>query len=192
MNKDKLNDLNSIDIMSFLSSMQNMQSMQKVSKPKKNKKSTRCTIKEEDNVYIKECTEEGCEDGEECEAGAKVSDKTLKGDGVIKNVENIKEDEEDDEDDDDEDEDDEDDDDEDEDDEDDEDEEDEDDEDEDDDEEDEDEEDEEDCDVGMSSEDLYNIFNNFFADEYGVSIATSLSNIAFELNKLNKNLKSKK
>ena len=44
----------------------------------------------------------------------------------------------------------------------------------------------------MNSEDLYNIFNNFFADEYGVSIATSLSNIAFELNKLNKNLKSKK
>jgi hypothetical protein len=186
MNKDKLNDLNSIDIMSFLSSMQNMQSMQsmqKVSKPKKNKKSTRCTIKEEDNVYIKECTEEGCEDGEECEAGAKVSDKTLKGNGAIKNVENIKE--EDDEDEDDEDEDDDEDDEDDEDD-------DEDDEDEEDDEDDDEEDDEEDCDVGMSSEDLYNIFNNFFADEYGVSIATSLSNIAFELNKLNKNLKSKK
>ena len=29
-------------------------------------------------------------------------------------------------------------------------------------------------------------------NEYGVTIATSLSNIAFELNKLNKNLKSKK
>jgi hypothetical protein len=44
----------------------------------------------------------------------------------------------------------------------------------------------------LTVDDLYNVFNNFFTDEYGVSIATSLSNIAFELNKLNKNLKSKK
>ena len=54
MNKDN------IDIMAFLSSMQGMQGMQgmqKMSKIKKNKKSSRCTIKEEDNVYIKECDE---------------------------------------------------------------------------------------------------------------------------------------
>ena len=47
MNKDSLNN---IDIMSFLNSMQGLQ---KLSKSKKSKKSSRCTIKEEDNVYIK-------------------------------------------------------------------------------------------------------------------------------------------
>ena len=69
---------------------------------------------------------------------------------------------------------------------------DEDDEDDEDDDEDDEEEHEMELEEGFTSEDLYNVFNNFFADEYGVSIATSLSNIAFELNKLNKNLKSKK
>jgi hypothetical protein len=53
MNKDNFNN---IDIMSFLNSMQSMQSAQRT-KPKKSKKSSRCTIKEEDNVYINECDE---------------------------------------------------------------------------------------------------------------------------------------
>ena len=185
MNKDNFNN---IDIMSFLNSMQSMQSMQRTKSSKKSKKSSRCTIKEEDNVYINECDENE-------KITKKDTDEEQDGDNeVIKNIEKVEEVDEDDEDDEDDDEDDEDDED---DDEDDEDEDDEDDDDEEDDEDDEDEEDddeEEDAGVeeGFTSEDLYNVFNNFFADEYGVSIATSLSNIAFELNKLNKNLKSKK
>jgi len=150
--------------------------MQKMSKIKKNKKSSRCTIKEEDNVYIKECDE---------------NETDTKDEDVIKNIENIEETKNDAEDDDDDDEDDEDEEDE----EDDEDDEDDDEDDEDDDEDDEDdEEDEEEYagEQGLTADDLYNVFNNFFTDEYGVSIATSLSNIAFELNKLNKNPKSKK
>ena len=73
MNKDN------IDIMAFLNSMQGMQGMQgmqKMSKIKKNKKSSRCTIKEEDNVYIKECDE---------------NETDAKDEEVIKNVENIDE-----------------------------------------------------------------------------------------------------
>ena len=178
MNKDNFNN---IDIMSFLNSMQSMQSMQRTKSSKKSKKSSRCTIKEEDNVYINECDENE-------KITKKDTDEEQDGDNeVIKNIEKVEEVDEDDEDDEDDEEDDDDEDDEDEDDEDD------DDDDEDDDEED-DEDDEEDAGVeeGFTSEDLYNVFNNFFADEYGVSIATSLSNIAFELNKLNKNLKSKK
>ena len=66
MNKDSLNN---IDIMSFLNSMQ---SLQKMSKTKKSKKSSRCTIKEEDNVYINECDK---------------SDKSTKDEESIKNIE---------------------------------------------------------------------------------------------------------
>ena len=180
MNKDTFNN---IDIMSFLNSMQSMQSMQRTKSSKKSKKSSRCTIKEEDNVYINECDENE-------KITKKDTDEEQDGDNeVIKNIEKVEEVEDDDEDDEGDDEDDEDDDEDDEDDD-----EDEDEDDDEDDEDDEDEEDEEDAGVeeGFTSEDLYNVFNNFFADEYGVSIATSLSNIAFELNKLNKNLKSKK
>ena len=176
MNKDNFNN---IDIMSFLNSMQSMQSMQRTKSSKKSKKSSRCTIKEEDNVYINECDENE-------KITKKDTDEEQDGDNeVIKNIEKVEEVDEDDDEDDEEDDDDEDDEDDDED--------DDDEEDEEDDEEDE-EDDEEDAGVeeGFTSEDLYNVFNNFFADEYGVSIATSLSNIAFELNKLNKNLKSKK
>lgn len=180
MNKDNFNN---IDIMSFLNSMQNMQRMERGKSSKKSKKSSRCTIKEEDNVYINECDENE-------KITKKDTDEEQDGDNeVIKNIEKVEEVEDDDEDDEGDDEDDEDDDEDDEDDD-----EDEDEDDDEDDEDDEDEEDEEDAGVeeGFTSEDLYNVFNNFFADEYGVSIATSLSNIAFELNKLNKNLKSKK
>ena len=183
MKKDNLNDLNGIDIMSFLQSMSNMQGG--IPKPKKSKKkNARCTIKEEDNVYIKECEEDGEEETVEGEEGDAAKSKKKTKD-VIKNVDKVEEDEEDD----DEEEEDEEEDDEEDDDDDDEDEEEEEEEDEDDDEEDE---EGNEAGAGMNSEDLYNIFNNFFTDEYGVSIATSLSNIAFELNKLNKNLKSKK
>jgi hypothetical protein len=48
----------------------------------------------------------------------------------------------------------------------------------------------------LTSEKLYNMLNTFFVDEYGVTIATSMSNISYELHNLNKNLskllKSKK
>jgi hypothetical protein len=180
MNKDKLNNIDTIDIMSFLNSMQSMQKGSKIKK-KSSGRSGRSTIKEEDSVSINEC----CED-EESSSKNDVEKKL-----VNKNIEDVaEEDEEDEEDDEDEeDEDDEEDEEDDEDDEDDE----EDDDGEEDEDEDEDEDDEEDEEGGgLTSEDLYTIFSNFFADEYGVSIATSLSNIAFELNKLNKNLKSKK
>jgi len=40
----------------------------------------------------------------------------------------------------------------------------------------------------MVDENLYNLFNNFFMDENGSSVATSMSNIAYELHYLNKNL----
>jgi hypothetical protein len=59
---------------------------------------------------------------------------------------------------------------------------------------DEDDEDEEDSDDSDDDDDvindkkLYNILNSFFVDENEVSIATSMSNISYELNKLNKNL----
>ena len=60
---------------------------------------------------------------------------------------------------------------------------------------DEDEEDIKDLDI-LTSEKLYNMLNTFFVDEYGVTIATSMSNISYELHNLNKNLskllKSKK
>ena len=48
----------------------------------------------------------------------------------------------------------------------------------------------------LTNEKLYNMLNTFFVDEYGVTIATSMSNISYELHNLNKNLskllKSKK
>tara|TARA_B000000475_G_scaffold169318_1_gene136184 strand:- start:1141 stop:1602 length:462 start_codon:yes stop_codon:yes gene_type:complete len=46
----------------------------------------------------------------------------------------------------------------------------------------------EDEDEDMVDENLYNLFNNFFMDENGSSVATSMSNIAYELHYLNKNL----
>jgi len=52
--------------------------------------------------------------------------------------------------------------------------------------EDDDEDNEEDFD--LTDENLYNLFNSFFTDEYGVNVATSMSNIAYELHSLNKNL----
>ena len=56
------------------------------------------------------------------------------------------------------------------------------------DEDDEDEEDSDDDDDVINDKKLYNILNSFFVDENEVSIATSMSNISYELNKLNKNL----
>lgn len=53
---------------------------------------------------------------------------------------------------------------------------------------DEDEDDDEDEEEDMVDENLYNLFNNFFMDENGSSVATSMSNIAYELHYLNKNL----
>ena len=48
----------------------------------------------------------------------------------------------------------------------------------------------------LTNEKLYNMLNTLFVDEYGVTIATSMSNISYELHNLNKNLskllKSKK
>ena len=72
--------------------------------------------------------------------------------------------------------------------------------DEDDDEDDEDDDDDDDDEVPdldiLTNEKLYNMLNTFFVDEYGVTIATSMSNISYELHNLNKNLskllKSKK
>lgn len=58
----------------------------------------------------------------------------------------------------------------------------------DDDDEDSDDDDDEDEDEDMVDENLYNLFNNFFMDENGSSVATSMSNIAYELHYLNKNL----
>lgn len=43
-------------------------------------------------------------------------------------------------------------------------------------------------DFDLTDENLYNLFNSFFTDEYGVNVATSMSNIAYELHNLNKNL----
>jgi hypothetical protein len=43
-------------------------------------------------------------------------------------------------------------------------------------------------DEDMVDENLYNLLNNFFMDENGSSVATSMSNIAYELHYLNKNL----
>ena len=54
--------------------------------------------------------------------------------------------------------------------------------------EDDDEEDSDDDDDVINDKKLYNILNSFFVDENEVSIATSMSNISYELNKLNKNL----
>lgn len=54
-------------------------------------------------------------------------------------------------------------------------------------EDDEDDEEEEDDDIQDMS--LYHILNNFLVDEENTSVATSLSNIAKELHKLNKNIK---
>lgn len=51
-----------------------------------------------------------------------------------------------------------------------------------------DEDDDEDEEEDMVDENLYNLFNNFFMDENGSSVATSMSNIAYELHYLNKNL----
>ena len=48
--------------------------------------------------------------------------------------------------------------------------------------------DEDDYDMDEMNENLYNMLNEFLADEYGVSVATSMSNIAFELHSLNKNI----
>ena len=53
---------------------------------------------------------------------------------------------------------------------------------------DDDDEDEDEDDDDMVNENLYNLFNNFFMDENGTSVATSMSNIAYELHYLNKNL----
>jgi hypothetical protein len=53
---------------------------------------------------------------------------------------------------------------------------------------DEDDEDSDDDDDVINDKKLYNILNSFFVDENEVSIATSMSNISYELNKLNKNL----
>lgn len=49
-------------------------------------------------------------------------------------------------------------------------------------------EDDDDEEEDMVDENLYNLFNNFFMDENGSSVATSMSNIAYELHYLNKNL----
>lgn len=54
--------------------------------------------------------------------------------------------------------------------------------------EDDDDDDDEDDEEDMVDENLYNLFNNFFMDENGSSVATSMSNIAYELHYLNKNL----
>ena len=43
-------------------------------------------------------------------------------------------------------------------------------------------------DFDLTDENLYNLFNSFFTDEYGVNVATSMSNISYELHNLNKNL----
>ena len=40
----------------------------------------------------------------------------------------------------------------------------------------------------LTNEKLYAMLNTFFVDEYGVTIATSMSNISYELHNLNKNL----
>jgi hypothetical protein len=44
---------------------------------------------------------------------------------------------------------------------------------------------------GLTEESLWNVLSNFFTDEEGNNIATSMSNIAYELHKINKYLKSK-
>lgn len=36
--------------------------------------------------------------------------------------------------------------------------------------------------------DISEVLSNYFSDEYGVNVATSMSNIAFELHQLNKNI----
>ena len=53
---------------------------------------------------------------------------------------------------------------------------------------DDDDEDEDDDEDGCEDENLYNLLKNFFMDENGLSVATSMSNIAYELHYLNKNL----
>jgi hypothetical protein len=51
----------------------------------------------------------------------------------------------------------------------------------------EDDDDDRDLDI-LTNEKLYAMLNTFFVDEYGVTIATSMSNISYELHNLNKNL----
>jgi TATA-binding protein-associated factor Taf7 len=58
----------------------------------------------------------------------------------------------------------------------------------DDDDEDDDEDDDDDDDNNLTEDKLYNLLNTFFIDEYGVTVATSMSNIAYELHKLNSNI----
>jgi len=150
---------NNVDFMTFINKMN------KISK----KKSKSVVIKEEensDNVDENEIVTNkdiGEEDSETKDMSDKKSEST-----------STEEDEDDDDDDDDEDED-----------------EDEDDDDEDDDEDDDDddEDDDDDDDNNNLTEDkLYNLLNTFFIDEYGVTVATSMSNIAYELHKLNSNI----
>ena len=57
-----------------------------------------------------------------------------------------------------------------------------------DDDDDDDDEDDEDDDDDMVSENICNLLNTIFVDEDGLSVATSMSNIAYELHYLNKNL----
>ena len=168
-------NINNMDFMSFINSMNKMNKSDKKKKKAKKGVIKECKISDDsENVAVNKDISDCCEIKEETDED---TDNSCE-DSENKKLKKCCKEDDDDEDDDDEDEEDED----------------EDDDDEDDDDEDDDE-DIKDLDI-LTSEKLYNMLNTFFVDEYGVTIATSMSNISYELHNLNKNLskllKSKK
>ena len=188
-------NINNMDFMSFINSMNKMNKSDKKKKKAKKGVIKECKISDDsENVAVNKDISDCCEIKEETDED---TDNSCE-DSENKKLKKCCKEDDDDEDDDDEDDDDEDEEDEDDDDDDEDDDDEDEDEDEDDDEDDDDDDDDEDIkdlDI-LTSEKLYNMLNTFFVDEYGVTIATSMSNISYELHNLNKNLskllKSKK
>ena len=161
-------NINNMDFMSFINSMNKMNKSDKKKKKAKKRVIKECKISDDsENVAVNKDISDCCEIKEETDED---TDNSCE-DSENKKLKKCCEDDDDDKDDDDEDDDDEDEDD------------------------DDDDEDIKDLDI-LTSEKLYNMLNTFFVDEYGVTIATSMSNISYELHNLNKNLskllKSKK